>query len=206
MFLVLVNDDDAGTGNNSRFRNVRVFEQAPPTCTVDDDLESGSAGWVNGAAATCTTGDFVLGNPTQQTNGGVTTQVGGAASGVNALFTATNSSAGNADVDGGNCVLESPTWSVTAASTLTVNYFHGQRDAGDDPGGDFFLLEVSTDGGTNYSPIVSLGDVTSNAAWTGASAQIPAGSSVRLRVQVSDGAGEGDLVEAGIDDVSICDN
>ena len=31
-----------------------------------------------------------------------------------------------------------------------------------------------------------------------------AGSDVRLRVQVSDGAGPGDIVEGGIDNLSIC--
>ena len=35
---------------------------------------------------------------------------------------------------------------------------------------------------------------------------IPAGSNVEVRMQCSDGAGPGDLVECGIDDVSICDN
>ena len=35
--------------------------------------------------------------------------------------------------------------------------------------------------------------------------KIPAGSNVQLRVQCSDGAGPGDLIECGIDDVSICD-
>ena len=178
----------------------------PPGCTVDDDFEGGAAGWNNSAASTCTTGDYVVGNPTQQVNGGVTTQVGGSNSGVNSIFTATNTAAGTNDVDGGNCILTSPNFSVSAASTLSVAYFHGQRDAGDDAAGDFFLLEFSTDGGTNFNTLVSNGDSTSNAAWTTATAQIPAGSNVQLRVQCSDGAGPGDLVECGIDDVSICDN
>jgi len=208
MFLVLVNDNDAGSGNNSRFRNVRIFEDAPVGCTVDDDFESGAAGWTNSAASTCSTGDFVLATPTAQSSGGVTTQVGGDhTSGTgNAIFTATNTSAGNADVDSGTCILDSPTWNVGAASTLSVWYFHGQRDTGDDPGDDFFLLEVSTDGGVTYSPIVSLGDVRTTAAWTEATASIPAGSDVRLRLQVADGAGPGDIIEGGIDDLSICPN
>ena len=148
----------------------------------------------------------MLGNPTQQTNGGVTTQVGGSNSGVNSIVTAPNTGAGTDDVDNGNCILESPTFSVSAASTLSVAHFHGQRDAGDDPGGDFFLLEFSTDGGSTFNTLVSNGDSTSNAAWSTSTAQIPAGSNVQLRVQCSDGAGPGDLVECGIDDVSICDN
>jgi hypothetical protein len=102
------------------------------------------------------------------------------------------------------CILESPVFPVSAASDLTVWYFHGQRDAGGDPSGDFFRLEVSTNGGASYTTVVSIGDVTSNAAWTQATASIPAGSNVKLRVQASDGPATGDLVEAGIDDLRIC--
>ena len=83
-------------------------------------------------------------------------------------------------------------------------YFHGQRDAGDDSAGDFFLLEVSTDGGATYSNLVAFGDVQNVASWTEATTTIPAGSNVRLRVQASDGAGPGDIVEGGIDDLAIC--
>jgi hypothetical protein len=175
---------------------------------VDDDFEGGATGWFNDGASTCTTGDYVLATPTFVSNLGVVTQVGGdhtSGSG-NAIFTATNSSAGVNDVDGGNCILGSPTWSVADASTLSVWYFHGQRDAGDDPSGDFFRLEVSTNGGSTWQTVASNGDSTSNASWTLATHPIPAGSSVQLRVQASDGAGPGDLVEAGIDDLSICPN
>ena len=204
--------DAAGAGDlvEGGIDNVQICgnDGGPPPggCTVDDDFESGAAGWSNSGASTCTTGDYVLGNPTQQVNGGVTTQVGGSNSGVNSIFTATNTAAGTDDVDGGNCILTSPSFSVGSASTLSVAYFHGQRDAGDDGAGDFFLLEYSTNGGSTFNTLVSNGDSTSNAAWNTATAQIPAGSNVQLRVQCSDGAGPGDLVECGIDDVSICDN
>ena len=139
-------------------------------------------------------------------NAGVTTQVDGANSGTNAFFTATNSSAGVNDVDGGNCIAQSPSISVADASTLSVAYFHGQREADNDPNGDFFRLEYSTDGGSTFQTLASNGDSVSNASWQTATAQVPAGSNVVLRVQCSDGAGPGDLVECGIDDVSICAN
>jgi len=212
MRLVFTNDNDAGSGNEGLFRCVRVFEDTttppPGNCTVDDDFEGGADGWTNDAASTCSTGDYVLATPTLVSNGGVVTQVGGdhTSGAGNAIFTATNSSAGVDDVDGGNCILSSPTWAVADASTLAVWYFHGQRDAGDDPSGDFFRLEVSTDGGGSWTAIATNGDATSNAAWTRVTAPIPAGSSVRLRVQASDGPATGDLVEAGIDDLSICPN
>jgi|GEM_PF-1312793 len=213
MRLVFTNDNDAGSGNEGRFRCVRVFESdggppPPGNCTVDDNFDTSATGWFNDGASTCTTGAYVLDTPTLVSNGGVITQVGGdhtSGSGF-ALFTATNSSAGVNDVDGGNCILGSPTWSVAADSTLSVWYFHGQRDAGDDPSGDFFRLEVSTNGGSTWTTIASNGDSTSNAAWTQVTYPIPAGSTVQVRVQASDGAGPGDLVEAGIDDLSICDN
>jgi len=122
----------------------------------------------------------------------------------NAFFTAPNSSSGVDDVDGGVCIAESPTYSVAEASDLSVWTFHGQRDAGDDALGDFFLLEISLNGGFSWSTLSSFGDVTQNAIWSENTAAIPAGSQVRLRVQVSDGPGAGDLVEAGIDDLTIC--
>ncbi|MEM9556544.1 MAG: S8 family serine peptidase [Acidobacteriota bacterium] len=185
--------------------SVTVCPVTPATCTVNEDFESGSAGWSNSPSSTCSTGAFVEGNPTLQTNGGVTTQVGGSRSGTASLFTATNTSAGSNDVDSGTCILDSPTWSVSAASTLSVWTFHGQRDAGDDSG-DFFRLEMSTDGGSTWSTVTSNGDTTSNATWTESTAAVPAGSNVTLRVQCTDGPATGDLVECGIDDVSICTN
>ena len=147
----------------------------------------------------------MVGTPTEVVNGGVTTQLAGdhtTGSG-NAFFSAVNTSAGVNDVDGGTCIVESPTYNVATASSVSVWTYHGQRDAGDDSG-DFFLLEVSTDGGSTWSTLRSLGDVTSNATWVESTTTVAAGSDVRFRLQVADAAGPGDLVEAGIDDVSIC--
>ncbi|WP_295889083.1 M12 family metallo-peptidase [uncultured Thiohalocapsa sp.] len=223
MRLVLVNDMDTGARDNtSAFRNLRIFED-----TADgggdggsDDGGDGSAGcsvalsfdtatglgdWVNSPASNCTTGAFVAGTPTRVWSGVVTQVDGDHTTGSGkALFTAANISAGTDDVDGGTCILESPTWTVDNASTLSLWYFHGQRDAGDDPGGDGFTLAVSTDGGATFEPLVSQGDVRSTAVWRQARRAIPAGSSVQLRVTAADGPSTGDLVEAGIDDLSIC--
>ncbi len=207
MRLVFGNDNDAGSGNEGRYACVRVFEDTGGgTCTVDESFTTSATGWANDAASTCATGAYVRATPTQVIDGGVTTQpAGDHTSGTGAaMFTATNSSAGVDDVDNGNCILTSPTWAVTAASTLTAWWFHGQRDAGDDPAGDFFRLELSTNGGSTWTTIASRGDVTNNAVWTQVTATIPAGSNVRLRMQASDGTATGDLVEAGIDDVRIC--
>ncbi|WP_216825074.1 extracellular metalloproteinase [Agarilytica rhodophyticola] len=178
----------------------------PGGCTVEEGFEAGSGGWSNSSASSCSTGAFVSASPSQQTSSGVVTQVGSANSGSNAYFTATNTSVGVNDVDGGVCITSSPTYSVNSASTLSMAYFHGQRDAGDDANGDFFRLEVSTDGGNTFSTLASNGDSRSTAAWTNVSAAIPAGSNVVIRAQCSDGAGPGDIVECGLDDVRICPN
>lgn len=173
------------------------------SCAADEDFTSGINGWTT--SGTCSTGTFVTGVPTQIVNGGVTTQLAGdhtTGSG-NALFTAPNSSAGNADVDGGTCTVTSPTYAVSAASNVSVWYFFGQRDAGDDAN-DGFLLEMSTNGGSTWSTLQSYGDVTVNAAWTQATTTVGAGSNVVFRVSATDANGGGDLIEAGIDDVTIC--
>ncbi len=202
MWLVFTNDDDASAAADARFRCVRIVQPPPPSCTVNNDFETSTTGWVNGAASTCTTGAYVVGNPTNPSGGW---QIVGSHSGVRSIFTATNSSAGVNDVDGGNCILRSPSWPVANTSTLSVWYWHGQRDNGDDPSGDFFRLQYSTNNGASWITMASRGDVTTSPVWTQATAAIPAGSTVQVRVQCSDGAGPGDLIECGIDDVSICD-
>ncbi|MEM9592899.1 MAG: S8 family serine peptidase [Acidobacteriota bacterium] len=207
MRLVLVNDNDAGSGNNSFFSNVRVFESGGGGggCSVEVTFESGAEGWTNAGSSTCSTGSFVSATPTVVNNGGVTTQVGGAHGGSRAFFSATNSSAGVNDVDGGECVVLSPVYSVSEASSVSAWYFHGQRDAGDDSG-DFFRLEISTNGGSSWTNMASYNDQQVNASWTEATASVSAGASVRFRVRVADGTSNGDLIEAGVDDIKICGN
>ncbi len=202
MRLVFTNDKDAGTLNNqSRFACVRLVDQGS-SCDVTESFEGGTGGWTT--SGTCTTGTFVSGTPDAVTNSGVTTQVGGAQSGSNALYTQPNGGgAGTNDVDGGECVTTSPTYTASSNADLSIWYFHGQRDAGDDASGDYFVLEQSINGGA-WQSMVSIGDVTSNAAWTEATTSVTSGSTVQLRVRVSDGAGPGDLIEAGVDNLSIC--
>ncbi len=177
----------------------------PPggSCSFEDSFTS-SNGWTIDGASNCSTGTYTRGNPTQQTSSGVVTQVGGASDGDNfAVFTASNTSAGNADVDGGVCIARSPTIAVNTASTLSIDWFHGQRDSGDD-NNDYYRLEYSTNGGSSFNSLVNIGDTRTQAAWATATAAIPAGASVVIRVSTSDGSGPGDLIEGGIDNVSIC--
>jgi len=172
----------------------------PVGCSVDEHFEAGPAGWLNSIASTCSAGAFVTATPTEQSSaGGVLTQVAGDhTSGVGrALFTATNTSNGNEDVDGGVCIVESPVYPVSVDSEVSIWYFHGQSETADDPSGDFFLLEISTDSGTSYSSLKSIGDVATNAVWRETTTRVAAGSSVKFRLQVSDGTADGSLVEGG---------
>ncbi len=201
MNLVFTNDKDSGTlNNNSRFACVRVYESVS-SCDVNESFEGGMGGWTT--SGTCSTGAFISGTPDFVSNSGVTTQLAGAQEGSFALYTQPNTiSAGEDDVDGGECIATSPVYNASADSTVSLQYFHGQRDQGDDAS-DGFNLEVSFDGGAFIS-IVSIGDVTTNAVWTAASAQAFAGETVQLRVRAADGVSNGDLIEAGIDNVQIC--
>ena len=192
-----------GTFNYGEVEDYTVTfdDTPPPTCEVEESFESGMAGWTTGGS--CSTGTFTTGTPDEVINSGVTTQLGGAQSGISALFTQPNSGgAGSDDVDGGECTATSPTYNVSAASDISLYYFHGQRDAGDDAN-DGFNLEVSVNGGS-FQSLVSIGDVTSNAAWTQQSFAAAAGDTVQLQVRASDASGAGDLVEAGIDNLKIC--
>ena len=214
MFLV-VNDKDAGTqNNNGTFRNVRIFEELPPVCgeiLLATDFEAGPSGWFHSVPdSTCSTGDWMVGNPDQVVNSGVTTQLEDdhSATGVNAFFTQPNAGgAGTDDVDGGVCTALSTSIDANAHSDvqITLWYYFGQRDQGDDAAGDFFSIDVSTDGGSTFTTnLVSIGDVTLNAEWTQVATTVANPGDLVLRVQVSDGAGPGDLVEAGLDDIVIC--
>lgn len=179
-------------------------DPTPGSCSFEDTFNT-STGWTIDASSNCSTGTYTRTNPTQQTVSGVLTQPDGDSDGSGfAVFTATNSSVGVNDVDGGVCVARSPTISVAEASSLSIDWFHGQRDTGDDPNGDFYRLEYSTNGGSSFTNLVNIGDVRTDANWNTATANIPAGANVVIRVSTSDGGGTGDIIEGGIDNVSIC--
>ncbi len=201
--FVIVNDDDAGAANNTvTISNVVISTGSGDDCTVEESFENTAGGWFR-LNDSCSTGAFIRGTPSEVINDGVTTQPNGAADGTNAVFTAANTADGTDDVDGGTCGVQSPGYSVSNASTLSMSFFHGQRDTGDDSG-DFFSLEVSLDGGSNFTTIASNGDSRSNAEWQSVSTDIPANSNVVIRALCADGATAGDLVECGIDRISIC--
>jgi hypothetical protein len=172
-----------------------------------NDFET-SSDWTEDPSHTASTGDFVRIDPNATTR-----QPGDDATpdpGIYAWITAQNSSDGVDDVDGGIAATRSPVIDLSTAggAHLSMMYFHGQRDAGDDPGGDFFRIDVSNNGGSTYPVnLVSFGDETVAPTWR--SLELDLQDSLALtdqmciRVQASDGASTGDLVEGGVDDVYI---
>ncbi len=198
------NGDETGIDCGGSCANVCPCEG---TDLITIDFENGSGtDWVTSGNAS--TGTFVIADPTRQTASGIQTQLEDDHSntGTNAFFTATNTSVGGNDIDGGTSIATSPVYSIQEESELSIWYFFGQRDAGDDSG-DFFLLEYSLDGGSSYTTLASYGDETVVAQWTEATASIPANSSLVIRISAADGPTTGDIVEAGIDDfviTSIC--
>ena len=194
MFLAVVNDKDKGAlDNTGSFRNVRVFEDKPAPCGAilhATDFEAGANGWLHSVAdSTCVRGDWVVGDPDLVAKRGVTTQPEDdhTPAGVNAFFTQPNTGgAGRHDVDRGVCTALSPVIDATteASVQITLWYYHGQWDQGDGGSGDFFSVDLSTDGGATFTTnLVTIGDVTSNAIWKPVTATVANPGLLRLRVQ-----------------------
>jgi hypothetical protein len=167
-----------------------------------------SSDWEEDPSHTASTGDFVRIDPNHtsyQPGFDFTPDPG-----IYAWITAQNTSDGNEDVDGGVSATRSPIIDLAAypAARLSMMYFHGQRDSGDDPGGDFFRIELSNDGGGTYPVnLVGFGDETVMAYWrpleVSLESVIALTDQMRLRVRASDGPSTGDIVEGGIDDIYI---
>jgi hypothetical protein len=172
-----------------------------------NDFESFSD-WTEDPTHTASTGDFVRidPNPTSYQPGDDTTLDPG----IYAWITGQNENSGIDDVDGGISATRSPVIDLSThdGAHLSMMYFHGQRDQGDDPTGDFFRIDLSNDGGTTYPiNLVFFGDETTSAHWRSLELNlhhlIALSDQMRIRVQVSEGPPQGDIVEGGIDDVQI---
>jgi hypothetical protein len=166
--------------------------------------------WVQDGTHTAVTGAFVCDDPVATPAyqpGDDTTP----APGVKCLYTATNPGGveGTDDVDSGIAATHSPdlNLSTLANARLSLNYFFGQRDAGDDATGDFFKIDVSSNAGGNWVNLLQIGDVTRLGTWANLTVNlgdyITLTNQVRFRVQCADAAPANDICEGGIDDVYI---
>jgi hypothetical protein len=173
----------------------------------ENDFET-SSDWIQDPSHTASTGAFVRIDP----NGTEFQPEDDAtpAPGVYGWITAQNSAVGTDDVDGGVAATRSPVMNLSAYASahLSMAYFHGQRDQGDDPSGDFFRIDLSNNGGSSYPVnLVSYGDVTTGAIWryleVDLESVIALTDQMCMRVQAADGTLDGDIIEAGVDDVVL---
>jgi hypothetical protein len=184
-----------------------ALDAGTPSALYASSFEAAPDAWVSDESQTATAGAFErivpFGTPYQP--GEDTTLPPGSY----AWVTGQNTTEGDVDVDDGIAASRSPDFDLsgTAHARLSLQYFHGQRDGGDDPEGDFFSIDASSDAGASWVPLVSIGDASSTAVWRELEVDleevIDLTDRVRLRVRAADGPSDGDIVEAGIDDVRI---
>lgn len=177
-----------------------------------NDFEAAGSGWSADPSQTCATGTFVRIDPVAtnyQPEDDATP-----APGIYAWVTAQNPAGldGTDDVDGGTAATRSPVINLSgvAHARLDMQYFHGQRDAGDDSG-DGFRIDVSNNNGASWVNLLQIGDVNYQATWRNLKINLdsvlPLTSQMLIRVQVLDpgSGGAGDCIEGGVDDVYIYD-
>ncbi len=175
------------------------------------DFESGNQGWTIGAAGdnatlgiwgvmdpepTVNLDGVVCQSDTDHTQGGVSCFVtdGRAGNGVGAN-----------DVDGGRTTLLSPIWDLSTESDAVVDlYTWFTNDNGNNPGQDYFDIDVSSDSGATW--ISMLHENVDWEEWRRATFlledYIPLTEGVRVRIVAQD-LPLGSLVEALVDDVCI---
>jgi hypothetical protein len=180
------------------------------TAQVCYDFES-PQGWTAGAPGDDATtgiwertdpqGTYYGGNPVQPEDDhteppGVNCWVTGGSAG---------SGAGSYDVDDGRTTLLSPVWDLTNYESVILELWTWySNDEGAAPGTDYFVVDVSCDGGSNWVNLINTNDNWEY--WRNdrfnLETYVALTNQVQLRVVASD-EGEGSLVEAAVDDVCL---
>ena len=203
-FTVIADADD-GIHTETPF----VLDIGELPVILANDFEDAGEEWLQDPTHTAVTGAFVRVDPVMSLYqpGDDTTP----APGVAAWITAQNPAGaeGTDDVDTGVAASRSPDLDLHGYESvrLSLDYFHGQRDSGDDPSGDFFRIDVSPDGGASWVNLLLMGDAATQAYWRDLDVQledfIPLTAQVRFRVQASDAGPANDIVEGGIDEFRL---
>ncbi|MBN4082719.1 choice-of-anchor B family protein [Phycisphaeraceae bacterium AH-315-B13] len=130
----------------------------------------------------------------------------------------TDNESGNSDVDGGSTILTGTSIDASAGGTLIYNYWLNDISSGQMGPEDFLRVEFATNAaGTNWATLrthsAAFNQWREVSVVVGASGEIPATATLRLRFTAADNS-PGGVVEAGIDAVSLiafecvnpCDN
>lgn len=176
-----------------------------------DEVE-GLTTWALGVTGdNATSGQWTVGDPNGTIYNGQPAQTEDdhtAAPGLRCFFTgqgAVGGAAGEADVDGGSTTLLSPVFDLTAHDAPRVAFWRWYtNNLGNNPGADEWLVQVSSNGGTNW---VDLERTTQSAnSWQRSSFELASlitpSSQVVFRFVATD-LSPGSLVEAAIDDFEI---
>ena len=173
----------------------------------DDDLEVARGWTVNPLGTdTATGGRWIRANPEATSSSGPK-QLGTVPSGSAALVTAykAGSTASAYDVDGGTTTVQSPPIALPNATGQRLTFRYYLAHASNASSADELRVSIVKDGGASTTVLLEQGAANDDdAAW--ASASIPlddwAGSTVRIRIQATDG-GPSSTVEAAVDDVRV---
>ncbi len=114
---------------------------------------------------------------------------------------------GNSDVDGGTTILTSPAFDCSLGDGLVHYARWYSNSTGDDPNNDIFVVYISSNNGTNWAEVETVGPVEqASGGWFEhsfiVSDFVTPSSQVRIRFDASD-LGNGSVVEAGVDDVVV---
>ncbi len=192
---------------------VNRFLAGPATTLANLDMET-DPGWTVGAVGdNATTGLWLRADPVgTQVTAGIDVQpeddhtLAGLLCWVTGNATV-GAGAGTNDVDGGKTTLASALLDATAGGLIdpVISYYRWYtNNQGGSPGLDFWRVDISNDGGTNWVSVEST--TQSNASWQRflfriADVVVPT-SQIRLRF-IAEDAGAGSLVEAAVDDLKL---
>jgi hypothetical protein len=202
------NDGNSATHPSTAPVTLHPFYVGEFQLVVDETFESAGAWTVGAAGDAATTGVWERGDPQGTSYGGPVQPEDDhtPAPGVNCYATqlAAGSSAGTYDVDGGRTTLTSPAFDLSGASMVLVSYWRWYSNSlGNNPGEDYWRVQVSDDGAT----WVYLENTTSDDnSWQkfifSVGDFVDLTSTVQFRFIAADEANPS-LVEAAVDDLKI---
>jgi len=192
-------------------RGTKVFLAGPPTSLLFRDLETDPAWATSAPGDNATTGLWTRVNPVGTSTGGQPVQPEDdhtPTPGVICFVTGqgvVGGQVGANDVDNGRTTLTTAAFDGTTDPNLVLEYYRWySNNLGGAPGEDFWRVDISNDGGTNWTSLENT-NVSAN-SWTRQLFSIPGTITLTNNMKVrfiAEDAGSGSLVEAGVDDFRI---